>query len=370
ATGRLASLACGMAEAAVDVPLFHRAPVLAETVPHLPLGTYPSPVERTRLEDAGGSLEILVKRDDVAAEGYAGNKVRKLEFILADARARGVTRLITAGATGSHHGFATAYHGRRAGFDVSLVLFPQSLTDHVREMLLLDAAVGAELLWASRIETVPYGLWRARFAHRREAVCMVPPGGSSEVGTFGYVNGALELAAQIESGAAERPSLIHVAAGTLGTAVGVAIGLAWAGLQIPVVATRITARLLTNERMLASLVRSTLSRLAAAGATGLPDGAAVLSGVTLRHDQIGAGYGKATEAGAHASAVFEAAGLRLDATYTAKTAATLLADAAASGSAGGLPLFWHTLSAAEPRDLGAVSPSDLPLPFARYLAGT
>lgn len=371
ATGRLTSLASRMAEAALDIPLFHRAPALAETVPHVPLGMFPSAVERMRLEDAGRGIDILVKRDDLAAQGYAGNKVRKLEFILADARARGMGRLITAGATGSHHAFATAYHGRRAGFDVSLVLFPQSLTDHVRDMLLMDAAVGAELLWASRIETVPYGLWRARFARRREAACVVPPGGSSDIGTFGYVNGALELALQIESGAAERPSVIHVAAGTLGTAAGIAIGLAWAGIEIPLVATRITARLLTNERMLATLVRSTLSRLARAGATGLPELASVLSGVTLRHDQIGAGYGRATAAGTNASAVFEGAGLRLDATYTAKAAASLLADAAASGSARGLPLFWHTLSAVEPLDLaGAVSPSDLPLPFARYLGGT
>lgn len=378
-----------MADPTADTPLFIRAPALIRTVPHLPLGMYPSPVERVDLEDAGRRVPILVKRDDLAAAGYAGNKVRKLEFILADARARGVTRLITAGATGSHHAFATAFHGRRAGFDVSLVLFPQSLTAHVREMLLLDAAVGAELHWASRMETVPYGLWRARFVHRRERACIVPPGGSSDIGTFGYINGALELATQIESGAAERPSVIHAPAGTLGTVAGIAIGLAWAGLDIPVVATRITARLLTNERTLASLVRSTLTRLNVAGATDIPDASAVLSGVTLRHDQIGAGYGRATDAGAHATEVFESAGLRLDATYTAKTAASLLCDAAAqpygpstsvspAGRAAAgtaprdrsrLPLFWHTLSAAEPHDLlTGISSSDLPLPFARYLA--
>ena len=383
-----------MTDLTADIPLFLRAPALTRTVPHLPLGMYPSRVERVELEDRGHRIPILVKRDDLAAEGYAGNKVRKLEFILADARARGMTRLITAGATGSHHAFATAWHGRRAGFDVSLVLFPQTITPHVREMLLLDAAVGAELLWASRMETVPYGLWRARFAHRREAACIVPPGGSSDIGTFGYINGALELAAQIESGAAERPSVIHAPAGTLGTVAGIAIGLAWAGLEIPLIATRITARLLTNERMLASLVRSTLRRLDLAGAAGLPGDSAVLAGVTLRHDQIGAGYGRATDAGTHATAVFEAAGLRLDATYTAKTAASLLADAAVQTGAAvtggapggrapdggaapgqgtreqsGLPLFWHTLSAAEPLALlRDVSPSDLPVPFARYLA--
>ncbi|MBR9988929.1 MAG: pyridoxal-phosphate dependent enzyme [Gemmatimonadetes bacterium] len=349
------------------IPLFTQSPELRASVPHLPLGTYPSAVERIDLEDGGRRIPILVKRDDLAADGYAGNKVRKLEFILADARARGMTRLVTAGATGSHHAFATAYHGRNAGFDVSLVLFPQSITPHVREMLLLDVAAGAELRWASRLETVPYGLWRARFAYRREASCIVPPGGSSETGTFGYINGALELAAQIRSGSVERPSVIHVAAGTLGTAAGIAIGLAWADMDIPVIATRITARMLTNEQTLAVLVRSTLKRLAASGARDVPAAASVLSGITMRHDQIGTGYGRETAVGTHAAAVFAAAGLRLDATYTAKAAASLLADAAAAGK-DGMPLFWHTLSAGAPLGLlRGISPSDLPHPFAKYL---
>ena len=364
------------------MPLFARAPHLAAAIPHMSLGAYPSPVEFVTLDDNGRDVPILVKRDDVAAEGYGGNKVRKLEFILADARARGATRLITAGATGSHHAFATAWHGRRAGFEASLVLFPQGRTPHVSEMLLLDAAAGAELVWASRIETVPYGLWRARYARRHEAVYMVPPGGSSEIGTFGYINGALELAAQVASGGVPRPSAIHVPAGTLGTVAGMGIGLALAGLDIPIVATRITARVLTNERTLASLVRSTLARLRGAGAEDLPDAAAALALIELRHDQIGAGYGKATEAGAHAERVFAAAGLRLDATYTAKAAASLLADAARAGHAAagassgphnraappGLPLFWHTLSAHEPVDLlRGVQPSDLPPQFEKYL---
>lgn len=367
------------------IPLFERAPALAHSVPHYTIGTYPSPVERVELEDAGERIPILVKRDDIAAEGYAGNKVRKLEFILADARARGITRLVTAGATGSHHAFATAYHGRRAGFEVSLVLFPQSLTPHVKQMLLLDAAVGAELLWASRMETVPYGLWRARFAHRREAVCTIPPGGSSDIGTFGYVNGALELAAQIEAGSSPRPSSIHVAAGTLGTLAGIGIGAVWAGLDIPIVGTRITARLLTNERTLAALVNATLSRLRSAGATGLPEAAEVLSRITLQHDHIGAGYGKSTAAGTHATDVFGAAGLDLDTTYTAKAAAGLLAHMRAAVEAGGaaaaaaapradrsaaMPLFWHTLSAVAPHGIADdLTSADLPAPFTRYVDG-
>jgi D-cysteine desulfhydrase len=355
------------------MPLFRRARFPAGRVPHLPIGSFPTEIDEVELDDGGRSVPILVKRDDLGAAGYAGNKVRKLEFILADARERGAERLITAGAAGSHHAFATAYHGRNAGFDVSLVLFPQSPTPHVREMLLLDAAVGAELVWASRMETVPYGLWRARFAHRRSRSCTVPPGGSSEVGTYGYINAGLELAEQIESGGAERPSVIHVAAGTLGTVAGIAIGLAWAGLRVPVIATRITARMLTNEMMLAALVRATLARLRAAGATAVPDAADALSLVTMRHDQIGRGYGRATEAGAHAETVFRAAGLELDATYTAKAAASLLADAAMQTRSGddGRPLFWHTLSAVAPLELlHGVRADQLPPPFARFLAAS
>lgn len=358
-----------MPESASDIPLFRRAPELMATVPHMPLGTFPTPVERFDLRAEGRIVSTWVKRDDVCAAGYAGNKVRKLEFILADARARGVTRLITAGATGSHHAFATAYHGRRAGFDVSLVLFPQTSTPHVRQMLNLDAAVGAELCWASRMETVPYGLWRARFMHRGEISHIVPPGGSSDIGTFGYINAGLELAEQIDAGAAERPSIIHVAAGTLGTLAGIGIGLAWAGQDIPVAGTRITARLLTNERTLAALVRTTLRRLRRAGAHDVPDDDMVLRLVRLRHDQIGSGYGRPTQEGEHATAVFDEAGLVLDATYTAKTAASLLTDARANANARGLPMFWHTLSAIEPEDLlrGAGN-CVMPDAFVRYLA--
>jgi D-cysteine desulfhydrase len=340
--------------------LFRSYPALAASIPRIELCTLPTRVDRC---DVAGR-PILVKRDDLCAAGYAGNKARKLEFLLGDARARSIDRLVTAGATGSHHAFATAYHGAQHGFDVSLVLFPQSRTPHVREVLMLDTAVGAELRWASRMETVPYGLWRARYEHRQERSHVIAPGGSDAVGTLGYVSAGLELAEQVAAGDVPRPTSIRLAAGTLGTLVGIAIGLAWAGLDIPVIGVRVTSALFTNDRLVRTVLRATLARLHDAGASP-PRAEDVLRLITLDHSQFGAGYGLGTDAGAAAERVFDTASLRLDPTYTAKAAAALLtADATDE-----LPLFWHTLSAVAPLELlDTVTEADLPPPFRRYLA--
>jgi D-cysteine desulfhydrase len=346
--------------------LFRVAPELRKRLPWISLGHFPTPVDDI---DVPGVGPVLVKRDDCCAAGYAGNKVRKLEFLLAAARAAGARRLITAGAAGSHHALATAYHGRRLGFDVSLVLFPQPLTEHVREIVLLDHAVGAELRWAARMEAVPYAVWRARLAHRAERPWVIAPGGSCEIGTLGYVSAGLELAEQLRTGEVAQPSRIHVAAGTLGTAAGIAIGLAWAGIELPIIATRITSRLVTNQRVLETLIRRTTNRLRRAGARPA-DPAEAARLVELRHDQLGAGYGLATPQALAAQEQLAACGLRLDVTYTAKAAAGLLASVAAADHTDAPPLLWQTLSAIEPRELlrGRIE-AELPEPFARYLTG-
>jgi D-cysteine desulfhydrase len=347
------------ADLAASLPLFRRAPVLSGRIPWIPLGTWPTTLEWH--EVAG--IPLLVKRDDLCAEGYAGNKVRKLEFLLAEAGAVGAGRVITAGATGSHHALATAYHARRVGLPASLVLFPQRITAHVRDVLLMQAGTGAELRWVRRMEAVPLGLWWARRSRRRDRPFVIPPGGSSTTGAMGYVNAGLELAEQLPGMAPPRPSRIHVAAGTLGTVAGLAVGLAWAGVDVRISATRITASVVTNERVLTGLVKGTVERLRSAGAA-VPDADAALRLVELRHDQIGTGYGHPTPAAEEAAALFADAGLLLDGTYTAKAAAGLLAAAAG----GGCPLFWHTLSAREPAGLlEAGGRARLPAPFARYL---
>ncbi len=340
--------------------LLRRYPAAAERIPWLPLGCAVTPVETVHVETATGRRTILVKRDDLTAEPYGGNKVRKLEFILADAAQRGAQRLITAGAAGSHHALATTLYGRANGFAVTLVLFPQARTDHVRDVLLMDHGAGASLRFIRRMELVPLGIAAARIQHWRERPYIVAPGGSDPIGTLGYVSAGLELAEQIEG--IDQVPAVYVAAGTLGTVAGLALGLVLAGRPLPIRAVRITSRIVTNERALRGLIEATAARLRDAGVEP-PDVARVLETIELHHDQLGEGYGRETHAGRVATRAFAAAGLRLDPTYTAKAAAALLA-----APHDGVPMFLHTLSAAEPLHLArAADLTRLPARFRSYL---
>lgn len=342
--------------------LFRRFPQLHERLPWIPLAHLPTPVEPLPI---AGRAHCWVKRDDISAEPYGGNKVRKLEFLLGHARARGARRLITVGAAGSHHALATTIYGKQLGFDVTLVLFPQPLTQHVRDILLLDQAYGAELRYTRRMEMVPAALFATSLKYRSQRAFNIPPGGSDAIGTLGYVDAALELAEQIAAGEMPEPTAIVVAAGTLGTAAGLALGLKLAGITTRIRAVRITSRIVTNERVLARLIRGAETVLRRHGVESNVAEEAINS-VELLHTYIGRGYGHETPAGAAATASFEQLGLHLDPTYTAKAAAAMIEAGSASDET---ILFWQTLSAAEPTaQLANVTEADLPAPFQAYLS--
>ncbi|HUH13076.1 MAG TPA: pyridoxal-phosphate dependent enzyme [Longimicrobiales bacterium] len=348
-----------------ELALFRRYPATAERVPRVPLATLPTPVERLPEDVApGGSW---VKRDDLTGQPYGGNKLRKLELLLGEARRRGARRLVTVGAMGSHHALATTVHGRAMGFEVSLVLFPQKPTPQVVRTLLMDVGLGAELRFTRRMETVPLALLSARWAHRGQGVFVIPAGGSDPLGTIGYVSAGLELAEQVEAGLCPPPDVVHVAGGTLGTAAGMALGLALGGLDTRVDAYRITSALVTNRRVLGGLIAGASAILAEAGVP-LPEPQEIERRVVLKDEQLGAGYGRETEAGRAASELLAGAGLPLDPTYTAKAAAGFLAALREEPDA--THLYWHTLSAVEPGEAAAgLRPRDLPEPFREWVEG-
>ena len=162
---------------------------------------------------------------------------------------------------------------------------------------------------------------------RKRKVFRVFVGGSSPFGVIGAVELGLELAEQVDQGLLPEPDAVYVALGTGGTTVGLALGLAAAGITSDIVAVRVTERWMTHRWTLLALAHGTVRALRQAGAP-FPDVAKLaLSRVTVDGAQLGAGYGHGTEAGRAAMARGEALGLVLDPTYTAKAFAALLADA-------------------------------------------
>lgn len=332
-------------DAASSNPLFRAYPTAADRIPWVRLGDWPTPVERVADVPAGFRGELWVKRDDRSSARYGGNKVRKLEYLLADARERGAGRLITTGVVGSHHCLATAVHGRRVGLPTTLVVFPQPETEHSRAMAELNAAWADEVRHCGSFASQPFVEAAVRWRRRAENPYVIPGGGSNAVGTLGYVTGALELAEQVRQGAAPRPDVITVAAGTLGTVAGIAVGAAMTNLTDRIVGVRIVPSTVGNRLVLGRLVEGAVRRLTDAGVRA-PDPRFALERVSLVGDYFGDGYGRPAPWGEEAAAWFADRGLPLDPSYTAKTAAGVLDRLAAEPR--GVHLYWHTLSAVTP----------------------
>lgn len=310
-------------------------------------GTYPTPVERLGALSTRDT-ELWVKRDDRTHPVYGGNKVRKLEHLLADARARGKKRILTIGAAGSHHVLATTIFGSAAGFDVEAVLVPQRGTAHVLANLRADVAQG---LRAHPARTwIGAGIATA-LRWRRDAY-LVPMGGSTVVGSMGYVEAARELEAQVRAGELPEPDEIVVTVGSGGTAAGLCAGLATTSLRTRVLGVMVAP----PAGVVGGITRWLVRRChRVAGGTAPAD---ALSRLELTRDYLGGGYGEPTEAGARAEERAAGVGLALDPTYTAKAFAAVL-DRVGSGR-NKIVLYWHTLSSAPMGPLGAaVVPREL-----------
>ena len=336
---------------ATPLPLERRFPALAGKLPRRPLATLPTPVQPlAALGRDAGVAQLWVKRDDLTGQPYGGNKVRKLEWLLADARARGHRTVLTVGALGSNHALATTIYARAAGLRTLLVLIPQPITAHVRHTLLLDHAYGATIhavpsIAAARRRVI--GLVARGLLHR-DRPYLVPTGGSSAVGTLGYVNAGLELGEQVAAGLLPEPAAIVVPLGSGGTVAGLAAGLRLAGLRSRLIAVRVTDLLPPTPEFLARLANRALGMLRRLGAD-VPSLSLVSDDVTVRTDWLGAGYGAATPEGIDASRrIASTEGLTLETTYGAKALAALLALAREAPWRDRPMLFWHTYSSADP----------------------
>ena len=303
---------------------------------HLPTPLEPLP----RLSAALGGPDIWVKRDDCTGLATGGNKVRKLEYLLGAALADGVDTVITVGGVQSNHARQTAAASARLGLHCQLVLprvVPRTGTDYEENgNALLDRIFGAEVFVvddevAAAVQI--QALLAAANERGRHAV-VYPPGGSTPVGSLGYVGAALELAEQaLQRG----PSFgrIYLAASTGGTLAGLAAGASLAPLHA-----RFTAVCVAGD---AAKLRTDVEALSAGLMDMLETQPLPCDIIDFEEGFLGEGYGVPADSTLEAirlCATLE--GLLLDPVYTGKAMAALIADAR-SGRAGSAPiLFWHT----------------------------
>lgn len=191
-------------------------------------------------------ISFFIKRDDCSSGvELGGNKVRKLEFLLADALAKGYDSVITIGGEQSNHCRATAAAARMVGLEPHLILRSQRADEDLGTIgnLLMDRMVGSSIYTCTPGEYGRFGSNEliARVARHLESMgkkpYCIPVGGSNGLGTWGYINGVDELLQQWDElnadegqGDDEQHSLDHVvfACGSGGTATGIALGLALA----------------------------------------------------------------------------------------------------------------------------------------------
>lgn len=282
-------------------PLFERFPALRERVRFEALAELPSPV----VEHRG----VLVKRDDL----IGGTKVRKLEFFHPEGA------LLAFGSEGSN--WLRALSERRR--DVRILSWPQR---HNAESRANVPRIGGRRFR----DVVHFGLAAlAELPRILGGLSLAPIGGSDPVTTLGLVNGALELAGQVARGESPAPDAVFVPLGTCGTAAGLALGFALAGLDVTLHAVRITGRLWANRRNVEGLASQSACLLGE-----LPR----LCRLELEGGFVGEGYGAPTPVGREAQAFFDP--LPVDTSYASKAAACLLARRSRYRR----PLLWLTSS--------------------------
>ena len=269
------------------------------------LAHLPTPVIHDERMSRLLGVDLWIKRDDATGGAEAGNKVRKLEYILADAQDRGARHVVTCGGIQSNHARATAILARRVGLDVTLLLRVESGAEvPLAGNVLLDRLVGAD------IRTITFEEWPCRnermaeIAAELDGAYVIPEGGSNGLGALGYVEAMRETRAQTDP----FDVVVH-ACGSGGTAAGIALGCAVWGT-----AARVHAVAVCDD---ASHFERTISRIVeeARGLSDLPAPAPVIVDDRSKGPRYGV---MSAEQRAFLVQCARVAGLILDPVYTGK----------------------------------------------------
>jgi len=283
------------------------------TFDKLSLGIFPTPIQRLHNISRLLGTQVYIKRDDMTGLGLGGNKVRKLEYLLADAKAKGAQVVFTTGGAQSNHAMLTAAAANRLGMKPILILKKRGVTARQGNQL-LEHLMGTDVRF---MDTDDYADIYAEMDRVGTELGVpyykIPCGGSNALGTLGYVDCVKEIAQQ-------GIAFDHIicAEGSGGTMAGLALG---AKLHMP--NARVTGMMVDDdpfEEITIDLMRGAAALLGADVSVDAQDFA-------LR-DLCGPGYAIPSEEGNAAVALLAAQeGLFLDPVYTGKAFAGLIAMA-------------------------------------------
>ena len=292
---------------------------LLHQFPRLELLGAPTPLEHLpRLSDYLGR-DIFIKRDDFTPVAMGGNKLRKLEFLAADALREGADVLLTAGAIQSNHVRQTAAVAARLGLKC-VALLENPIGTHSENYLsngnrLLLELMDAEVIMVDALHNPTEQL--AEEATRLEAQgfrpYIVPVGGSNALGALGYVECAQEIAHQSE-GVVDFAAVV-VASGSAGTHAGLAVGLEHLLPETELVGVTVSRQVGAQLPLVERLRQSLAEKLEVQ----------VKAPITLWDDYFAPRYGEPNDEGmAAVKLLAQLEGILLDPVYTGKAMAGLL----------------------------------------------
>jgi len=275
------------------------------------------------LSEALGGPDIYIKRDDLLGLAAGGNKTRKLEFLVADALARGADTLITCGAVQSNHCRLTLAAAVKEGLRCRFVLeerVPGSFDPKASGNIFLYNLLGIE-----QIRVVPagsdlmaaMGQVAAELETEGRKGYIIPVGGSNPIGAAGYVACAQEILDQTFEMGLDLDAVV-CASGSAGTQAGLVAGMCGCSMNIPVVGINVSRDREQQEAIVYRLARETAAHVGVHHE--IPRDA-----VTCFGDYVGPGYSLPTPEMAEAVILLaRTEGILLDPVYTGKAMAGLI----------------------------------------------
>ncbi|MHA6780993.1 1-aminocyclopropane-1-carboxylate deaminase/D-cysteine desulfhydrase [Pseudonocardia saturnea] len=303
-------------------------------VPRVRLGTLPTPLVAAPRLSAAAGVEIWFKRDDLTGLGLGGNKVRGLEYLLADAQRLGCDCIVTGGGPQSNWAMLAALAARTLGMDAVLVNFGRAVKPVGN--LALAVSVGAEVRFTGDDDRSSVDRGVAEVAASLTAGGRTPyamgRGGATGVGALGYVAAGLELMGQLHDTGLD-PAQLWLATGSCGTHAGLRAAAAWLRPGYDVVGVTVSRPAGEAAERVDRIAAEASDLIGTPRATAPP---VVVDGF------LGPAKGARSPAGEEAAAlVARTEGVFLDPVFAAKAMAGLLA-AARAGTAVGPVVFLVT----------------------------